>query len=138
MSLSTSDLDDTRRFAGYPVSVAVQFADVTTQADSAQLDTTLAALTSDHISILQDTYLDPLRVLEAAIPGSGANLDTDKAAVWTHNKSEVADRASLFALTRYQMCLYLGISPGSGVLIGLGGGSGSSLGLSLPPAVFTV
>lgn len=135
MPLSTSDLDDTRRFAGYPVSVAVQFADVTTQADSAQLDTTLAALTSDQISILQDTYLDPLRVLESAIPSTGANLDTERAAVWFHNAKELSDRAALFALTRYNLCLYLGISPGAGVLIGLGG---SGLGLSLAPAVFTV
>lgn len=146
MALSTADTDDARRYAGYPVTAAVQFADTTTQAASAQLDTTLAALTDDQISIMQNTYLVPLRILEAAIPASGDNLDTDQAAVWFHNRTEVADRTALFALTRYNFCLYLGVPPGNGVLLGISGGassgsgsgSGSGIGLALPPAVFTV
>ena len=57
-------------------------------------------------------YLSTLYVLESAVPGAGANLDTDKAAVWTHNKDEVQDRARLFDSWRRRMCGFIGVPPG--------------------------
>jgi hypothetical protein len=50
--------------------------------------------------VLRSVYLAQLYPLEAAIPGAGGNLDTDQAAVWTHNRDEVRDRAALFDLWR--------------------------------------
>jgi hypothetical protein len=58
------------------------------------------------------TYLGNLRTLEAAIPAASANLDTDKAAVWTHNKNEVRDRTRLFDDWRKRLCAFLGVPPG--------------------------
>lgn len=50
--------------------------------------------------------------LERAIYGASGNLDTDQAAVWTRNRSEVADRMGLYRWARMQLCLFLGIPPG--------------------------
>ncbi len=57
-------------------------------------------------------YLETLYTLEAAIPGAGGNLDTDQAAVWTHNKNEVCDRVGLYNTWRLQLCGFIGIPPG--------------------------
>lgn len=53
-----------------------------------------------------------LYALEAALYGTTANLDTDVAAVWTHNKNEQRDRERLFNRMRRDLCNFLGISPG--------------------------
>ena len=58
------------------------------------------------------TYLAQLNQLEAAIPGAGANLDTDQAAVWKHNANEVRDRSALFDQWRLRLCQFFGIPPG--------------------------
>ena len=68
------------------------------------------------------TMLTTLGTLETAIPGAGANLDTDQAAVWTHNKDEVKDRAALFDLWRKKLCDFFGVPPGPNF-----GGSGSAI-----------
>jgi hypothetical protein len=65
------------------------------------------------------TYLTSLRTLEGAIPGAGGNLDTDQAAVWTHNKGEVQDRSALFDDWRRRLCGFLGVPPGPS--LGTGG-----------------
>lgn len=76
-------------------------------------------MASEEESVVRLTYLQNLYVLETAIVKASANLDTDKAAVWTHNKNEVADRERLFASWRIKFCAFLGIPPGEG----LGGGT---------------
>jgi hypothetical protein len=43
------------------------------------------------------------------------NLYTDKAAVWTHNKTEVPERIRLFAFWRKELCRFLGVPPGPGL-----------------------
>ncbi len=58
------------------------------------------------------TMLSTLATLEAAIPASGANLDTDSAAVWAHNKNEVRDRGALFDIWRRRLCDFFGVPPG--------------------------
>ena len=37
-------------------------------------------------------YLSTLATMEAVIPTASENLDTENAAAWTHNASEVRDR----------------------------------------------
>lgn len=69
--------------------------------------------------VVRNTYLQNLRSLELAILGVSANLDTDKAAVWTHNKNEHADRERLYASWRRKFCSFLGVPPGKG--LGTGG-----------------
>jgi hypothetical protein len=53
-----------------------------------------------------------LRELEAAIPGAGANLGTEKAAVWTRNRTEVADRDEIFRGWRLRLCRTLPVLTG--------------------------
>ncbi len=68
------------------------------------------------------TYLATLYALESAIPAAGANLATDVAAVWTHNKNEVADRAVLFGQWSQRLCGFMGIPPGPYMMPGGGAG----------------
>lgn len=63
-------------------------------------------------------FLPNLTQRELEIQGAGANLDTDKAAIWTHNKSEVSDRRALFTDLRLELCRFLGFPPGSGLRAG--------------------
>lgn len=58
------------------------------------------------------TYLTNLNTLEAAVPSAAANLDTDSAAVWKHNKDEVRDRLRLYDEWRKRLCQFLGVPPG--------------------------
>jgi hypothetical protein len=57
-------------------------------------------------------YVTQLYTLESAIWGASANLDTDMAAVWTHNKSEVADRIGLFTQMRLTLVSLVGVPSG--------------------------
>ena len=57
-------------------------------------------------------YLSTLAELERGITRSADNLDTDKAAVWQRNRSEVSDRTRLYNQWRRQLCGLLGIPPG--------------------------
>jgi len=50
--------------------------------------------------------------LEAAIWGASSNLDTDVAAVWTHNRNEVRDRIALLNNIRGRLCECVGVPPG--------------------------
>ncbi len=76
-----------------------------------------------ELSILRQ-YLATLYTLEAAIPGAGANLDTDSAAVWVHNANEVADRTALFDQWCRRLCQFIGLPAGPGLL---GGGNSVDL-----------
>lgn len=66
-------------------------------------------------AVVTNIYLSNLYQLEQAIPAASANLDTDKASVWTHNRDEVAHRDALFANWRRKLCSFLGIPPGKGL-----------------------
>jgi hypothetical protein len=57
-------------------------------------------------------YLATLYALEIAIPAAGANLATDAAAAWQHNKDEVAQRVALYDTWRRRLCGFLGLPPG--------------------------
>jgi hypothetical protein len=63
-------------------------------------------------------FLSQLNPLETAQFGASANLSTDAAGVWTHNKNEVADRIGLFLAIRRQLVTLVGVPPGPDLQIG--------------------
>lgn len=75
----------------------------------------LSSLSASEESVLINTYLTNLNALESAIVAAASNLDTDEAAVWKRNRSEVADRERLFDGWRRRMCSFLGFAPGPGI-----------------------
>lgn len=131
MALTDAQITDVRRYAGFQLAG-------TTQQLSADNDITylvfgtrqmslierLSNLSASEESVLINTYLTNLNALESAIVAAAANLDTDSAAVWTHNKNEVQDRERLFDSWRRRMCAFLGFAPGPGL------NSGSTVSLS--------
>jgi hypothetical protein len=76
-------------------------------------------LLPEEEAVIRTTYLANLTTLETAIVGTSANLDTDQAAVWTHNKNEMRDREALFDGWRRRLCQFLGIPPGPGLSSGV-------------------
>ncbi len=57
-------------------------------------------------------YISTLATLEATVPRTSENLDTESAAAWTHNASELRDRCNLFDNWRRRLCGFLGVPPG--------------------------
>ena len=124
MALSTAQMTNVRRYAGYgvvgttqPINADQDIVYVRFGMIQMSLYRRLTTLTADEEAVLT-SYLTTLGTLETAIPGAGDNLDTDQAAVWHRNRSEVSDRAALFNRWRREMCNFLGLPPGPG----LGGG----------------
>lgn len=75
------------------------------------LEYRMANLQDAEIVVVR-SKLAELNILDQAISAAGANLDTDQAAVWHHNRDEVAHRASLFSMRRMELVHFLGIPPG--------------------------
>jgi hypothetical protein len=108
-----SEKTDIRRFCGYPAyggDVAGNMGWRFYQAYGA-MEYRLSNLAPAEEAVVRN-YLTTLLVLEAAIPGAGANLDTDQAAVWTRNREEPRDRARLLDDWRRRLCGFLGLPPG--------------------------
>jgi len=55
------------------------------------------------------TMLTKLDELEDAIDGSGDNMDTDVAAVWERNRSEMAERERLYLGKRRRLSRFFGV-----------------------------
>lgn len=117
--LTDAQMTDVRRFMGY------QLVGTTMPITGSQdlvygrfgmvimsLYTRLTTLSASEESVLINTYLTNLYALESAIPATGANLDTDQAAVWKHNANEQADRDRLFDSWRRRLCGFIGFAPG--------------------------
>lgn len=113
---------DIRRFCGYPVYGAVpsSFQSYRFFQAYGTLEYRMANLLPEEEAVVQTTYLANLYTLETGIVGAAANLDTDEAAVWKHNRNEVADRRNLFDDWRRRLCGFLGVPPGPA--LGEGGG----------------
>jgi hypothetical protein len=116
--LTDAQMTDVRRFAGYPLSGTTM--PVTSNTDIVymhygmvymSLYTRLTTFSASEETVL-GVYLTNLTALEMAVVGAGDNLDTDAAAVWTHNKNEVRDRSNLFDDQRRRMCQFIGLKPG--------------------------
>lgn len=73
---------------------------------------------------VRDIFLANLIVLGQDTYSVRDNIDTDQAAVWYHNKNEISDRIKLYRYWSLQLCAFLGIPPGPGLV---GGGAGCSI-----------
>lgn len=82
------------------------------------LDYICSQMIDEEQAFVRTNFLASLISLEQAIVTAGGNLDTDQASVWTHNKSEVADRTSLYNQRRRDFCSFVGVVPGPGVRTG--------------------
>ena len=116
MSFSNAQLVDIRRFCGY---AAYAHFGWVFEEEYATLELRLANMAPEEEAVIIGNYLVNLPVLEAAIVSASDNLDTDQAAVWYHNKDEVADRQALYNLKRRELCAFIGVKPGRG--LGQGG-----------------
>ena len=114
MAFTNVERVDIRRFAWYPVAGATlgTFTSYRFFQTYGTLEFRLSNMTAEEEDVVRATYLANLYTLEAAIPAASANLDTDEAAVWKHNKQEVADRRALFTSWRKDLCEFLGVPPG--------------------------
>lgn len=129
MALTDAQITDVRRYAGFQLygtpalTANNDIAYLVFGTRQMSLVERLNSLSASEEAVLVNTYLTNLNTLESAIVAAAANLDTDSAAVWTHNKNEVQDRDRLFDSWRRRMCGFLGIAPGPGI------GSGSQVSL---------
>lgn len=113
-TFTDAQLVDIRRFAGYPAygDGDVVFPMPWILRQYLALEYRLQHISQSEGLVVVNTYLTNLYTLESAIPGTSANLDTDVAAVWTHNKNEQRDRDMLFDSWRKRLCNFLGVPPG--------------------------
>jgi hypothetical protein len=104
---------DIRRFCGYPAygAGAAGFSSWRFFQAYGTLEYRMNNLAPAEIAVTLQ-YLCTLATLEAAIPPTSANLDTESAAAWTHNENETKDRTVLFDSWRRRLCGFLGIPPG--------------------------
>ena len=125
MALTSAQIVDCRRYMGYSLSgnaTAQPYRELVysnSTIGSISLDYRLANLTADEENVVINSYLTPLNAREQEIQGAAANLDTNQAAVWKRNASEVSDRIALYDYLRRQLCRFLGFAPGPE----LGGGN---------------
>lgn len=76
------------------------------------LEYRLNHMTDDEIAVVQGQYLPQLNQLETDVYSARSNLDTSKAAVWSHNDAEIPDRIELFNYFRKQLCAFFQLPPG--------------------------
>lgn len=122
MALTNAQKVDVRRYCGYPLygGIATSLQSYRFFQAYGTMEYRMNNMAAEEETVV-GTMLTNLNTLEAAIPASGSNLDTDQAAVWTHNKDEVKDRAALFDLWRRRLCDFFGVPPGPNF------GSGSTI-----------
>lgn len=104
---------DIRRFCGYPAygAGAAGFNSWRFFQAYGTLEYRMNNLAPAEIAVTLQ-YLSTLAILEAAIPGTSENLDTENAAAWSHNANEMRDRTDLFENWRRRLCGFLGLPPG--------------------------
>lgn len=114
MAFTDAEKTDIRRFCGYPVfgGQPVQAFGHRFYQQYGTLEFRLNNLLASEEAVIRTTYLTNLQQLEIDIVGTRANLDTDQAAVWTHNKNEQRDREQLFDSWRRKLCGFLGVPAG--------------------------
>lgn len=116
--LTPAQQADARRYMGYKL-LGDTSPDDRSDAAYAQVTSGRYQTLAHRLNTLRDeeeaivaNYLITLSGLERGITRAAENLDTDKAAVWQRNRSEVADRTRLYNQWRRQLCGLLGIKPG--------------------------
>ena len=118
--LSSSERVDVRRFCGYPAYGAGSSGFQSWRFFEAygMLEYRLSNLADEELQVVRQ-YLANLYALESAVPASGANLDTDQASVWKHNRQETADRTKLFDDWCRRLAFFLGVPVGPGLCSGI-------------------
>ena len=114
--VSNTEKVDIRRFCGYPAYGAGSsgFQSWRFFETYGTLEYRLSNLADEELQVVRQ-YLVNLYMLEAAIPSAGANLDTDQASVWKHNRAEVTDRMRLFDDWCRRLASFLGVPVGPGL-----------------------
>lgn len=117
-ALSVAERVDVRRFCGFPAYGAGASGSQSWRFFQAYgtLEYRLTNFAEEELQVVRQ-YLNSLYVLEQGIVTAAANLDTDKAAVWTHSRSEVADRVRLFDEWRRRLALFIGVTLDPGVIV---------------------
>ena len=113
-AFTDAQLVDIRRYCGYPAygDGAVVFPFPWIYRQYLALEYRLQHMSATEANVVINTYLANLSTLETAVVSASDNLDTDKAAVWTHNKNEVRDREALFDKWRMRLINFMGVQPG--------------------------
>ena len=112
MAFSDAEKTDVRRFCGYPAHgtggllQGWRFYQV-----YGLLEYRLQFLANTEEAVVR-RYLATLTSLEQAVIEASGNLDTEQAAVWTHNRDEVRDRTRLLDDWRRRLCGFIGVPPG--------------------------
>ncbi len=114
--LLDTEKTDVRRFCGYPAYGAGQAGDMGWRFYQAYgaMEYRMNNLSPAEETVVRQ-HLATLRGFEVAIPEAAGNLDTESAAVWTRNPSEVRDRQRLERDWGRRLCAFLGIPPGAGL-----------------------
>lgn len=109
-ALSNSERVDVRRFCGYPAFGAGDAGSQSWRFFQAYgtLEYRLTNFAPEELQVIRQ-YLVSLQALEQGVVAAAANLDTDKAAAWTHSRSEVADRMRLFDEWRRRLATFVGV-----------------------------
>lgn len=117
LPFTSAQLVDIRRFCGYGAygNAASAFFSVRYFQAAGVLEYKMANISPDEYTVVTTIYLTNLYALETALIGTGANLDTDSAGPWKHNKNEFADRKRLFNDQRRALCDFLGVPFGDGL-----------------------
>ena len=112
-SFTDAQKADIRRFCGYPAygAGAAGFNSWRFFQSYGALEYRMNNLAPAEMAVVLQ-YLSTLARIEAAIPGTSDNLDTESAAAWTHNADELQDRTNLFDGWRRRLCGFLGVPPG--------------------------
>jgi len=114
--LTDQQKTDIRRFCGYPAYGASPAGNIGWRFYVAYglLEYRMNNLSAAEIAVVAN-YLSTLSQLEAAVPTASDNLDTDAAASWRHNQSEISDRLRLLDEWRRRLCGFFGVPPGDGL-----------------------
>lgn len=120
--LTDAQKDDIRRHCGYPV-----FGNGVSASPPAfgyryyswylNLEYRLNNLSSNQETLLTTIYIPNCNNALNAIMTASGNLDTDRAAVWYHNKNEVKDRFDLYKLQCKLLIQFLGVDYNIGQVI---------------------
>lgn len=116
-SFTEAQKADVRRFCGYPAygAGAAGFESWRFFQAFGTLEYRLNNLSAAEVAVTLQ-YLSTLATLEAAVPPSSDNLDTESAAAWTRNPNETQDRMKLFDGWRRRLCGFLGVPAGPALL----------------------
>lgn len=104
---------DIRRFCGYPAygAGAAGFESWRFYQVYGELEFRMSNLAPEEETVAR-RYLAQLASLELAVVRSSDSLDTDQAAVWTRNRTEVQDRERLLDEWRRRLCGFFGVPSG--------------------------